>query len=121
MLFRINYILYILFGKNKVRELWNGVRVYISDNYPFLGQGIYCGLSGIFINRVEHKDGSYSYITDLEDLKTKRHEVLGHHFERFYLGFFRFWWRVIKSYLSFAVPHDKKEAERYPESVEEIK
>lgn len=118
MLFKLLFPFYYFFGKNKTRELFDGCRVYISDNFPFFGQGIYCGLLGCFINRVEYTNGTYGYLTDLEDLKTKRHEVLGHHFQRFTMGFWRFWYNIVKDYLNFKLPHDKKPMEQYPNKVE---
>lgn len=115
MLFRLLYPFYYIFGKGKTRMFYDGCRVYVSNNFPFFSQGIYCGLLGCFINRVEFSNGqTYEW----EDLKTIRHEVLGHHFQRLTLGFWKFWYKIIKDYLSFKVSHDDKQMEQYPNSVE---
>ena len=117
-MFRLMYLLYWLFGKDKTKMYYDGCRVYVSNNFPFFGQGIYCGLLGTFVNRVEYTNGTYGYLTELEDIKTTRHEILGHHFQRLTMGFWKFWYGIAKDYLSFGIPHDKKLMEQYPNKVE---
>lgn len=103
------------FAKNKGLYYIKGHRIYISDNWPAWGQGLYAGKFGSFAKRVYYSSGiEYHMANDKEYQKGFRgtvdvcyHET-GHNLVRLQLGFFRFWGWFARDYFSLWVKHDSK-------------
>lgn len=110
MMFWVRFILWQIFGKNKGITIHSLCNIYISDNYPFFGQGVHTNNKCVFVKRVFYKDSDIVSIADTEDVI--RHE-LAHQLLREQIGFWRYWGWIFKDYvLLFFIKHDNKSIEK---------
>jgi hypothetical protein len=63
----ISDLLYDLFATNKEMKVYNGMVVFLSDNYPFLSQGEFVGKNKCFVKKMYCKDGTFCWTVNQEE------------------------------------------------------